>query len=238
MRKIAIANRKGGVGKTTTAVHIAAGLALAGYRTLLIDTDSQGHCSRLLGVDPDKGLADFLDGSDAIVAAREGLDLLAGTKALSRFPAIVPERTYRRELILSEALERIPEYQYVIVDTAPGFSDLSVGVLFYVQEVVVPVSMEVLAVEGLIALTEELEEIGKYTDLSLRAILPTFADGRVGKTDSIVSQLQEAFGKLVIFPVHYSTRFSELAAWGRTIYEYEPKGRGSQEYAKVAGAIA
>ncbi len=83
LRKIAIANRKGGVGKTSTAVNVAAGLALAGNRVLLVDTDAQGHCSRLLGVDPPAGLAELLiDGTvtptEAITEAREGLYLLAG----------------------------------------------------------------------------------------------------------------------------------------------------------------
>lgn len=238
MRKIAIANRKGGVGKTTSAVHIAAGLALAGSRTLLIDTDSQGHCSRLLGVDPPRGLADFLEGADAIAEARPGLDLLAGTKALVGFSELRPERKYRRELILTEALDAVKGYQFVILDTAPGFSELSVNTLFFADEVIIPVSMEVLSVEGLLSIEAEIAEIARYTNIRIRAILPTFVDGRVGKTDAILGQLQAAYGDLVTFPVHYSTRFSELPAHGQTIFEYEPTGRGCIEYATIAGALA
>ena len=142
-------------------------------------------------------------------------------------------------MMLSEALETIEgRYEYVILDTPPGFSDLSINVLFYADEVIIPVSMEVLAVEGLFNLREELEGIQKYKPLRIRAIVPTFVDGRVGKTETILGQLQEAFGKIVTLPIHYSTRFSELPAWGQTIYEYDPKGRGSMDYAKVAGSIA
>ena len=238
MRKIAIANRKGGVGKTTSAVHIAAGLTLAGHRTLLIDTDTQGHCGRILGIRPEQGLADHLEGAaDAIAEARPGLDLLAGTRKLVGFAKIHPDRSYRRELILAEALEQLSGYEYVIIDTAPGFSELSVNVLFYVEEVVVPVSMEVLAVEGLVSIQEELEGIARYSPVKIRAILPTFVDGRVGKTDVILEGLRKAYTN-VTFPVHYSTRLSELPAHGQTIYEYEPEGRASQEYAKVTGAVS
>jgi chromosome partitioning protein len=238
LKKIAIANRKGGVGKTTTAVHIAAALALAGEKTLLIDTDTQAHCSRILGMKPDTTLSDYIGGKGSPVQARDLLDLLAGSKALGAFSQIQPERRHRREMILSEALEGLNDYQYVILDTPPGFSDLSVNVLFYADSVIIPVSMEVLAVEGLFNLREELEEIQRYKPIEIRAIVPTFVDGRVGKTETILGQLREAFGKVVTLPIHYSTRFSELPAWGQTIYEYDPKGRGSIDYAKVAGAIA
>ena len=104
MRKIAIANRKGGVGKTTTAVNISAGLALAGNKVLLIDTDTQGHCSRLLGVNPDKGLAELIDGSckpsEAVTEAREKLYLLAGSKELSGVQRLIARQTMRAEYVL------------------------------------------------------------------------------------------------------------------------------------------
>ena len=229
------------MGKTTTSVHIAAALALAGHKTLLIDTDTQGHCSRLLGVKPDRGLADFIEGErgGAITEARENLDILAGSGRLAGFSEIQSERRHRREMILAEALEPIErDYSYLILDTPPGFSDLSINVLFYADQVIIPVSMEVLAVEGLVSLQAELEGIQRYKPLTIKAIVPTFVDGRVGKTETILENLRLAFGDLVTFPVHYSTRFSELPAWGQTIYEYDPKGRGSVDYAKIAGAIA
>ena len=240
MRKIAVANRKGGVGKTTTAVSIAAALALAGHKTLLVDTDTQGHCARLLGVKPEKGLAELLDGEqDVMINARDNLGLLAGSRRLAGFSEIQPERRHRRELILSEALEPIERnYEYLILDTPPGFSDLSINVLFFADEVIIPVSMEVLAVEGLFNLQQELEEIQQYKALAIKAIVPTFVDGRVGKTETILENLKQTFGDAVSFPVHYSTRFSELPAWGQTIFEYDPNGRGSVDYAKVAGSIA
>lgn len=241
MKKIAVANRKGGVGKTTTAVHIAAALALAGHKTLLVDTDTQGHCSRLLGVKTDKGLAELLEGErgGAIHEARDNLNLLAGSRRLAGFSELQPERRHRRELILSEALKPIElDYRYIVLDTPPGFSDLSINVLFYADEVIIPVSMEVLAVEGLFNLQQELAGIQQYKALAVKAIVPTFVDGRVGKTETILDNLKQAYADAVTFPVHYSTRFSELAAWGQTIFEYDPNGRGSIDYAKVAGSIA
>ena len=238
MRKIAIANRKGGVGKTTTAVHVAAGLALADIKTLLIDTDTQGHCSRILGATA-PALADRLVGDPAGPGqVRDNLYLYAGTRALAGFSEMQPDRRHRREMILAESLEGLDGFDYVILDTPPGFSDLSVNVFFYADSITIPVSMEVLAVEGLLSLREEIEELSRYTTVKIAAIVPTFVDGRVGKTDTILSALRSEFGELVTFPVHYSTRFSELPAHGKTIYEYEPKGRGSTDYAKVAGAVS
>ena len=243
MRKIAVANRKGGVGKTTSAVHLAAGLALAGHKVLLIDTDAQGHAARLLGLSPEKGLADLMEGqgdpSRAIIQARPGLDLLAGGKELAGVNRLIARESIRPEEQLSKALAGIEgRYEYVIVDTSPSFSELGTNVLFYCSEAVVPVSMEVLAAEGLVSFAEEVRHVQEYHELKVRWILPTFVDGRTRKSAEILEALRGKYGDLVTFPVHYSSALSEASGWGQTLFEYRPRDRAAEDYAKVAGAVA
>lgn len=241
MRKIAVANRKGGVGKTTSAVHLAAGLALAGRKVLLIDTDAQGHAARLLGVDPGKGLAELMEGQTegVICAARPGLDLMAGGRMLAGVNRLIARESIRPEEQLSKALAGLEgKYQYVIVDTSPSFSELGTNVLFYCSEAVVPVSMEVLAAEGLVSFAEEVRHVQEYHELSVRWILPTFVDGRTRKSADILESLRGKYGELVTFPVHYSAALSESSAFGKTLFEYRPKDRAADDYAKIAGAVA
>lgn len=242
MRKIAIANRKGGVGKTTTAVNVSAGLALAGNTVLLIDTDTQGHCSRLLGVNPEVGLAELIDGtvtpSNALIEAREGLFLLAGGKKLELTIKDISQRTYRVEHVLTDALQAYNDFDYVIVDTAPGFSQLNINVFFYVQEIGIPVSMEVLSIDGFKDFMNEIEILKEYTDVELRYIIPTFYDRRNSKSDQVMEQLQDNFGDLVTKPVRFSVRLSEAPAWGQTIYEYAGKEKVSRDYAYLSEVIA
>ncbi len=242
MRKIAIANRKGGVGKTTTAVNVAAGLAMAGNKVLLVDTDTQGHCSRLLGVDPDKGLAELIDGtatpSEAVTKAREGLYLLAGSKRLELTIKDISQRTFRVEHVLTDALKGYDNFDYVIVDTAPGFSQLNINVFFYVQEVCVPVNMEVLSIDGFKDFMNEIEVLKQYTDVDLKYIIPTFYDRRNSKSDQVMKQLQDRFGDLVTKPVRFSVRLSESPAWGQTIFEYAGKEKVSNDYADLSEVIS
>ena len=242
MRKIAIANRKGGVGKTTTAVNVAAGLAMAGNKVLLIDTDVQGHCGRLLGVNPDKGLAELIDGTatptEAITEAREGLYLLAGSKRLEITIKDISQRTFRVEHVLADALQAYKDFDYSIVDTAPGFSQLNINVFFYVQEIGIPVSMEVLSIDGFKDFMNEIEVLKQYTDVELRYIIPTFYDRRNSKSDQVMKQLQDNFGDLVTKPVRFSVRLSEAPAWGKTIYEYAGKEKVSRDYAYLSEVIS
>ncbi len=242
MRKIAIANRKGGVGKTTTAVNVSAGLALAGNKVLLIDTDTQGHCSRLLGVNPDKGLAELIEGtatpSEAIIEAREGLFLLAGNRNLEGISRLISREGINPQLYLSKRLKQFDgQYDFVIVDTAPGFNELNINVLFYVKEIIVPVSMEILSIEGLISFEKEIEQIKEYADVRIKYIVPTFTDYRIKITEEILKQLRESFPDILTNPIHYSVKLKETPAWGKTIFEYSVKERVSYDYADLVEAV-
>ena len=167
MRRIAVALTKGGVGKTTTAVNLAAGLALAGHQVLLIDADTQGQAGKSLGVQPAVGLNELVAGEASLEQvmspARERLWLLAGSKSLAGLKRLIARRDYGAERTLAEALEPLDgRYDYVIVDTAPGWDVLTINVLFYVDEVLAPVSLEVMTLQGLLEFAQSLASIQRY----------------------------------------------------------------------------
>ena len=243
MRKIAIANRKGGTAKTTSAVNIAAALALAGNTVLLIDTDTQGHCSKLLGIQHQKTLADVIEGqytaTEAIIQARERLHFIPGGPEIAGAKNIISKLDYGRESVLSKALQPVEGmFDYVLFDTAPGFDEISINVLFYCRELIIPVSMEALAVGGFMAFLDEIEAMQEYTDIEVKYIIPTFYDRRVKKSDVIYEGLKARFPDLVTFPISYNVSLSESPAKGQTIFEYAPRDRGAIDYAKVAGMIS
>lgn len=235
MRKIAISLSKGGTGKTTTAINLAAGLALAGSRVLLIDLDSQGHVSRALGAQAEAGLAEILQESskpeDVLIQAREGLWILAGGRALAGSKRLLSMREFGGELAVSEALEPLEgRFDYTILDTAPGWDVLSVNALFYAEEILAPVSLEALTLQGLLDFSQSIQAVQKYKTLALRYILPTFLDGRVKKSQEILEQLQRAYGERVCSPIRYNVRLSEAPGYGQTIFEYAPKSTGAEDY--------
>jgi chromosome partitioning protein len=243
MRKIAVALSKGGVGKTTTAVCLAAGLANLGQRVLLVDVDTQGQAGRALGVQPDAGLGEVaqsqLELAQAIFPARPNLDLLAGGRSLSGLRMQINRREFGGEQTLRETLGALDgRYDTVILDTAPGWDTLTVNVLFYAHEVLAPVSMEVLTLQGLLDFARNLEGIQKYhPDLQLRYVLPTFVDRRVRKSDEILAQLEKYFHSQLCAPIRYNVRLSEAPGYGQTIYEYAPRSPGAQDYTRLTERI-
>ena len=243
LRKVAFTNAKGGVAKTTTCVNIGAGLALGGYRTLLVDCDTQGQVTKSLGIQAGEGLAELLQGDaglgDVQIEARENLFVISGGGALSGAKRMISRMDMRSELVLSEALEDLEGYEFVLLDTAPSWDVLNVNCLFYVDELLIPVSMEVLALQGIGDFLGRVKEVQRYREgLLIGGIIPTFYDGRVRKSAEILEQLKRYFPDALWPWVRYNSKVSEAPGFGQHIFEYAKRSNGAADYARLAERLA
>jgi chromosome partitioning protein len=243
MRKIAIVGFKGGIGKTTTCVNLGAALALKGKRVLLVDTDTQANLSFALGIkDYDVSLAEVLmrkaRAGDCIVPARENLDLLPSSLTLFKAQQRMVLELAREE-IFSELFAGITAYDYQLVDCAPSVSLLTVNAVAYVDEVFIPVSMEMLALAGARHFMRYLREISRMlgSGATIRLIVPTFYDPRRRVSEMVLQSLINDFGPRVTPPIRIDTKLSEAPGAGQTIFEYSPGGRGANDYARLAELV-
>ncbi len=238
MKKIAFCNAKGGVAKTTCCVNVGAGLAELDYKTVIVDLDTQGQVTQSLGITPKVGLAELIEGKatleEAQTEARENLFVIAGGQSLAGIKRLISRRDMRSELVLSETLKNLNGFDYVLLDTAPSWDVLNVNCLFYADIVAVPVSMEVLALQGIAGFIANVEQVQKYRNkLEVKWIIPTFFDRRVKKSSEILEQLKKHFKGAVIEPIRYNVRISEAPGFGQHIFEYARKSTGAQDFAKL-----
>ena len=243
MRKIAVALSKGGVGKTTTAVNLSAGLAKQGYRVLLVDMDTQGQAAQALGIKAKFGLAQLASGSrsveQTILQARDELWLLAGGRELAGLKREIARKDFGSERTISDALRPLDgRYDYIIIDTAPGWDSLTINALFYATEVIAPVALESMALQGLREFGVSLSDIQRYHQrLGLNYILPTFMDRRVKKSQQIYDLLLEYYHARVCQPIRYNVRLSEAPGHGKTIFEYDARSAGAEDYRSLVSRI-
>jgi chromosome partitioning protein len=242
-RKICVTLSKGGVGKTTTSVNLSAGLANAGYKVLLVDTDTQGQSAYMLGKKPKAGLTELLTGElsqeEAIISARDNLWVLSGGRSLAGVKRIIDKKAYGAEFTLSEAMEGLEEnFDFIIIDTSPGWDQLTVNVLFYATEILLPVALEVMPLHGLSEFIKSLHSIQKYREeIELKYVVPTFMDNRVDHPKHIYAQLRDLYSDQICEPIRYDEKFAEAPSYGKTIFEFAPTCDGAEDYRKLVRTI-
>lgn len=247
MRRIAITNHKGGSGKTTTAVNLAAALGEKKRRVLLIDLDPQGSATSWCGIkNTDKGVFRvFVENGNV-------LDILSETNVPN--VAVIPASPWLvgvekalagevgAETILRRQLQNLPQdrWEYLIIDCPPALGILTVNALAAVREVLVPVEAHVLALEGLAQLLQTVDVVKERLnpELKICGILACRVDGRTRHAQEVVEHLQGRFGDLVYKTViRENVRLAECPSFGKPITQYDPRSYGAQDYRALAAEV-
>ncbi len=223
MITLAIANQKGGVGKTTTAVTLAHGLARQGYNTLLVDLDPQGHVAFALGLDKSPGLHNLIvNGNTTATPARDNLDIIASDKNTEQAKRVLTSMNYR-EYVLQDRLEAARNYDLVILDMAPSLDVLHVAALVAADLLVIPTKLDALAVDGVNEILRSYGEIARHGNKQAHFyVLPTFFERTTKETKEQLTALVTAFGANVWPPIPQDTKARECTAYGKTLWEYAP----------------
>ncbi len=242
-RVIAVFNHKGGTGKTTTAVSVAAGLAERGQRVLLVDTDGQGNVAVSLGLKFERSLYHVLvmglDPKSAVISARPSLDVLPANETLAAAELYLAGRR-QRDRILAERLSKIREdYDFVIVDCSPSLSLMNQNALVMADAVLCPVACDYLAIVGVRQVLRTVRHVNQLLHHPVRfwGVLPTLFDGRARICREALETLQEHFKQRCLSPVRASIRVKEAPAQGKTLFEYAPHSSATADYLSVVDRL-
>ena len=255
-RVITVANQKGGVGKTTTTVNLAAALAMGGLRVLVIDLDPQGNATTALGIDPSKndGIFDVLINDkkiDDLVLKVPGFANLEAVAANSNLAGaeilLVPQvaREFRLKQSLEDFLQRKQNqnqrFDYVFIDCPPSLGLLTINALTAAQEVLVPIQCEYYSLEGLTLLMDTLNQVQKRLNpnILLSTIVLTMYDSRTRLSNDVAENVKKHFpSQLIDIPIPRAVRVSEAPSFGQTVMTYDAASPGAIAYLSIAREIA
>ena len=237
--RLAILNQKGGTGKTTTAVNLAAGLAEAGKKTLILDLDAQGHVGISLGVQSPRSLYNLLIENvpfeDCVVPIRKNLDVITANETLAAAELYLARLNDGRERVLERKMQAIQDYDYVIMDCGPSLSQLNLNALKYADKVIVPVSCDFLSLVGVRQILKTLKHINQTLmhPIEIMGVLPTFYDRRSKINNDAVNNLKSNFKDKVLPPIRTNTTLREAPSHRQSIFEYDAESHGAQDYRKL-----
>ncbi len=245
---IAIANQKGGVGKTTTSVNLAASLGVLEKKVLLIDADPQANATSGLGIDVEEvelGTYQLLEHS---VAAEKAI-MKTGSPNLDIIPAhidlvaieieLVDQES--REYMLKKAIDPLKElYDYILIDCAPSLGLLTLNALTASDSVIIPIQCEYFALEGLGKLLNTIKSVQKIHNnkLDIEGLLLTMYDSRLRLSNQVVEEVQKHFGEMVFDTIiQRNVRLSEAPSYGESIINYDASSKGASNYLSLAHEI-
>ena len=252
-RVMTVANQKGGVGKTTTTVNIAAALALHGVRALVIDLDPQGNASTALGIEHHVGIPSIYEAlvgdrnlAELAVASNKSPDLLGVPATIDlagaeiELVSTVAREARLKKVLSDEALDALG-VDYVLIDCPPSLGLLTVNALVAAAEVLIPIQCEYYALEGLGQLLSNIDLVRANLNptLHVSTILLTMYDGRTKLADQVTDEVRRHFGEQVLDTViPRSVKVSEAPGFGQTVLTYDPGSRGALCYVEAAREIA
>jgi chromosome partitioning protein len=244
-RVLAVANQKGGVGKTTSTVNLAAALAQHGLRVLVLDLDPQGNASTAFSIDHHAGISsiyDVLIGGESLAEVAVAVPALPGLRCC---PATIDlagaeielVSVVARELRLQRALATVEDVDYILIDCPPSLGLLTLNAMVAASEVLIPIQCEFYALEGLSQLVSNIELVKSHLNpqLHISTILLTMYDARTRLADQVAAEVRDHFGEKVLESViPRSVRISEAPGFGQTVLTYDPTSRGALAYEAAA----
>ena len=243
MRKICIINQKGGVGKTTTAINLAAGLTRKGKKVLIIDLDAQGNIASSLKLESYKDVYDFLFENAALeeCIARVGknLDVLHSKETLTKSEFHLAQIENEKQLLLRQKMQPVNGYDYIIVDCPPSLGLLNQNAMLFADEAIIPVSTDYLGFDGLKKQVAAINALNDFFDheLKITKIVPTMYDLRNKMSPTVLKDIQNEFYEVVADPIRINSKVRECPIAKQSIFTYATGSRGAQDYDKLVRSV-